>query len=282
MSMRLFIGGVRGSQPVIGAAFQEYGGDTTSLLVLGTQGERLVLDAGTGMQAVARELAAGEPGEVTVLFSHYHLDHMIGLTMNPLFYRPEWSFKFLGPTLEDGDVRAAVTRLLTPPYWPVPWEKMGASCEFAEFAADEVQIGSCHVRGCPIPHPGGGLAYRIDDDGSGAALVFATDMEWRERTGVQEAAFQALCREPKKVDVLIIDAHFARADTDAFVGWGHTCWEDGVEIAESTGIERVLLGHHAPEADDRTLNALEQQAQGRMPGAAPARAGQWLTIEGRV
>ncbi|MBP8305070.1 MAG: MBL fold metallo-hydrolase, partial [Phycisphaerae bacterium] len=84
--MKLFIGGMRGSQPALGSGFDEFGGDTTSLLVVGSQGERLVLDAGTGMRAVAGQLAAGGAGEVTVLFSHYHLDHLAGLTMNPLLY----------------------------------------------------------------------------------------------------------------------------------------------------------------------------------------------------
>ena len=36
--MKLIIGGVRGSQPVCGAAYTTYGGDTTSLLVAGDAG----------------------------------------------------------------------------------------------------------------------------------------------------------------------------------------------------------------------------------------------------
>ena len=49
MSLRLFIGGMRGSQPALGAAFEEFGGHTTSLLVLGSHGERLVLDAASAV-----------------------------------------------------------------------------------------------------------------------------------------------------------------------------------------------------------------------------------------
>ena len=280
MSLRLFIGGMRGSRPSTGGAFEEFGGDTTSLLIVGSGGERLVLDAGTGMCAVARQLACTGPGEVTVLFSHYHLDHVAGLMMNPLFYGADWSFNFVGPTFADGGVRDAVTRLLAPPYWPVPWERMRARLEFAEFAADGIQVGLLRVRGCPVPHPGGCLAYRIDDSGCGASLVFATDLEWRKRSNAQEAAFMAMCREPKQADALVIDAHFAGADADAFAGWGHSCWEDCLEIAESAGIKQVILGHHAPDADDKALHARERQVKKRMPGGTLARAGQWLTIGG--
>lgn len=275
--MRLFIGGMRGSQPAIGSRFDEFGGDTTSLLVTGSHGERLVLDAGTGMRSVCEQLAQTEPGRVTVLFSHYHLDHLIGLTMNPLLYKAQWSFNFVGPTFADGGVRDAVTRLLAQPYWPISWKQMGAKIEFAEFPADGTQVGTLRVRGCPVPHPGGSLAYRVDDTG-GISLVFATDIEWQERTDVFETAFRTLCREPRPANLLLIDAHFGREQQKAFAGWGHTSWEDGLEIAASTGIQRVLLGHHAPAADDSALRALEQRVKDAFPGAALARAGQWIVI----
>jgi len=278
MNLRLFIGGMRGSRPVTGAAFEEFGGDTTSLLLVGSRGERLVLDAGTGMYAVARQLAETGPGEVTVLFSHYHLDHTAGLTMNPLFYQSGWSFRLLGPTFADGGVRDAVTRLLAPPYWPLPVERMSARVEFAEVTTEEIAVGRLHVRSCPMPHPGGCLAYRIDDPDGGASLVFATDLEWQNRTNADETAFLTLCRAPRPADMLIIDAHFARAQAKAFAGWGHSSWEDDLEIARSAGVQRVLLGHHAPDADDKALRALEQQVQKRSPGSMLARAGQWLTI----
>lgn len=280
MSLRLFIGGVRGSRPCTGGAFGEFGGDTTSLLVLGPHDERLILDAGTGMHAVAGELAAMGPGPVRVFFSHYHLDHMVGLTANPLFHQADWSFGFIGPTFADGGAQDAVTHLLAPPYWPISWDQMPARLMFAELPDDEIRIGSLRVQACCVPHPGGCVAYRIDEIESKASLVYATDIEWRDRTKAQEAGFLAMCREPEPADVLVIDAHFAQAEAQVFAGWGHTSWEDAVQIAESTGIGRVLLGHHDPEADDETLRRRERAVQNHALCAALARAGQWITIQG--
>ncbi len=278
--MRLFIGGMRGSQPAIGSRFDEFGGDTTSLLVTGSHGERLVLDAGTGMRAVAGQLARTEPGEVTVLFSHYHLDHLAGLTMNPLLYNKQWSFKFVGPAFPDGNVRSAVTGLLAQPYWPISWKQMSARIEFAEFPPEGIRVGSLRVRGCRVPHPGGCVAYRIEDGAPDASVVFATDIEWRKRTDDDEKSFMTMCSTPRPADLLIIDAHFAEAEKDAFAGWGHSCREDDLAIANAAGIPRVLLGHHAPNADDKTLLAAEEQVRKLSSGALLARAGQWLTICG--
>jgi ribonuclease BN (tRNA processing enzyme) len=230
------------------------------------------------MRAVAEQLADGGPGEVTVLFSHYHLDHMAGLAMNPLFYNEDWSFTFVGPSFADGGVHDAVSRLLAPPYWPISVDGMSADMRFAPFATDGIDIGRLHVRGCPMPHPGGCMSYRVDDATCRASLVYATDIEWSKRTADHEKAFMSMCSEPEPADVLSIDAHLARADEKAFAGWGHTSWEDCLEIARSAGIKRVLLGHHDPRADDEALRILEQQVKKCMSGAAPARAGQWLTI----
>jgi ribonuclease BN (tRNA processing enzyme) len=276
--MRLFIGGLRGSRPCTGGSFEEFGGDTTSLLLVGSNSERIVLDAGTGMRAAAEQLAAMEPGEVTVLFSHYHLDHLAGLTMNPLFHNANWSFNLIGPTFAGLSVHDAVTGLIAPPYWPISCEMMKAKFKFVEFAMDEIQVGTLRVRGCSIPHPGGCIAYRIDDVNGNASIVFATDIEWQDRTSENETAFIKMCSEPKPVDLLIIDAHFAEADAKVFAGWGHTCWEDCLEIAASANIKKILLGHHNPQATDNILNAIERKAQKRMPGAMLGRAGQWITI----
>jgi ribonuclease BN (tRNA processing enzyme) len=278
MTLRLYIGGMRGSRPAIGSGFDEFGGDTTSLLLVGSRDERLILDAGTGLRTIAGQLTAMEPGEVTVVFSHYHLDHMAGLTMNPLFYKPEWSFKFVGPTFADSTAQEAITRLLTQPYWPISWKQMTAKFEFAKFPVGGIEVGGLRIRECPVPHPGGSFAYRVDDASCGASMVFATDIEWKRRTPANEAAFLTLCREPSPADLLVIDAHFGDVDQKAFAGWGHSSREDCLAIAAAAGIGRVLLGHHAPEAEDEKLRAAERQVKQLSPGASLARAGLWLTV----
>ncbi len=276
--MRLFVGGARGSRPAIGDGFSEFGGHTTSFLLIGSEGQRLVIDAGSGMQAVAEQLTEAGPGEVTVLFSHYHLDHMFGLTMNPLFYQPDWSFRFVGPVFGHSNVRDAVTHLMSPPYWPITCDRMAAQITFLDFPDTGLQMGSLSVKGLKMPHPNGCMTYRIEDSADGASLVYATDIEWANRTEELERMFMKSCKEPRPADMLYIDSHFARVDADVFAGMGHTCWEDCVDIARSAGVKRLFLGHYAPESDDRALQKREQEARQVWPNVEPARAGVWLEI----
>ena len=278
INMRIFIGGLRGSRPCTGSSYAEFGGDTTSLLLIGSNNERIILDAGTGMNAAAKQLSATEPGEVTILFSHYHLDHITGLTMNPLFYKPGWKFSLTGPVLGQWNVHNAVKGFLGPPYWPVSYEEMKAKFKFIDINSDEINIGKLKIRGCMIPHPGGCMAYRIDDVGSDASIVFATDIEWQKRTTIQEAEFIKMCREPKPADLLIMDAHFARKDAKQFEGWGHSCWEDAIEVAVSSKVKSLIFCHYAPEADDNSLYAIEQKVKKSMKNAMMKRAGQWFSV----
>src|SRR6266498_495581 len=72
--LRVKFWGVRGSYPAPGAGTIKYGGNTACVEI--HAGERtIVLDAGTGIISLGRELAARHSHEVVLLFSHLHHDH---------------------------------------------------------------------------------------------------------------------------------------------------------------------------------------------------------------
>jgi phosphoribosyl 1,2-cyclic phosphodiesterase len=83
--MKVKFWGTRGSVASPGRSTARYGGNTSCVEVMGEDGTRLVLDAGTGI----RELGSTLPKDqrrVDVLLSHLHLDHIQGLGFfAPLF-----------------------------------------------------------------------------------------------------------------------------------------------------------------------------------------------------
>ena len=75
--------GVRGSFPMAGKGFSEYGGTTSCFLAdLGT--ETVILDAGSGLASLGATVPLpGGRKRVHVLLSHLHIDHIMGLFTPP-------------------------------------------------------------------------------------------------------------------------------------------------------------------------------------------------------
>ena len=84
MSDTITILGTRGSLPMCGGRFIEYGGLTTCVLVhMG--GQYLVLDAGTGIMDLPEE--AMRQTELPLVLTHTHVDHLMGMPMCPYVMR---------------------------------------------------------------------------------------------------------------------------------------------------------------------------------------------------
>jgi phosphoribosyl 1,2-cyclic phosphodiesterase len=72
--------GVRGSTPAPGADYVRYGGNTSCVAIARARGAApvLALDAGTGL-ATLTGLLGGAAFAGTILLSHLHWDHSLGL-----------------------------------------------------------------------------------------------------------------------------------------------------------------------------------------------------------
>src|SRR5882724_9923918 len=73
--------GVRGSVPTPGATTVRYGGNTSCIEVR-AEGQIIILDGGTGLRPLGRQLLSefdNSPMEVTLLLTHTHWDHIQGL-----------------------------------------------------------------------------------------------------------------------------------------------------------------------------------------------------------
>jgi len=282
--MKLTFGGVRGTSPVAQADFLKYGGETTSVLIEGRSGEKLVIDAGTGLRALGGRLLAGAAGaEVLLLMTHYHLDHIMGLPSFALLYNKAWTVEIAAPRREAFEPREVVRRILSKPFWPIQLDKLLARLKFTTLpaAADAVRrYGGLEIRWCAVHHPEGCHAYRVDEPATGTALVFATDMEWRSSTEAEKRDFLNLCALPRPAQLLVMDGQFCRANIAKFKGWGHSTWEDDVEVAQRAGVRELLITHHAPESNDVQLAEVEKAARRLWSGATLAHAGREVALNG--
>ena len=261
--------GVRGSIPTPEAGFLGVGGNTSCVEVQAADGTRLVLDCGTGARTLGYALAAeaaGEPGEIHVLLSHFHWDHLQGLPFFAPLYTPGQTVRFYAATGVDrlGDFLRGQMAF---PYFPVPFGDVAAATETVRIE-DGVpfQIGSITVRPFPVFHPQGAHGYRIESDG--AVLVYATDYE--HGSAVHDEGLREVTRG---ADLLISDAQYTPDEYALRVGWGHTTWEQATALAEASGVGRLALFHHDPAHDDAALERICAEARQRFAATDLAREG---------
>ncbi len=285
--MRILLGGVRGTTPRTEPEFVGYGGHTTCVLVTGEDGTHLLLDAGSGVHTVNPHLTCADHGDgresscdLLLLMTHLHLDHLLGLPLLAPLFDAAWRVEIAAVAHEGASPAAALERLLSPPLWPFGLDEMPARVTTTTLDPGELDparpvlhCGGLEIRGVAVPHPDGCTAWRIDEPATGAALVFATDMEWSAADDAQREAFLALLRTPRPADLLVMDGHFSAAELPERRGWGHSSTAECVEVARTAGAEQLLITHHAPVHDDAVLAARERDLQRMWGRAALARQG---------
>lgn len=265
MEVRFY--GVRGSIPVSGPQFARTGGNTTCV-VLEHEGQQLVLDGGTGLAALGQKLGCIAL-DTTVLFTHVHWDHIQGVPFFAPLFHPGSRVTFAGARTTFGGIRDSLAAQMQPPQFPVGLDAFGAQLRFVDVdAGHPFEIGPFRVVAAEMSHPNGVLIYRVT--AGGRTVVFATDVE--HGTGIDGR----LVEFAEGADLLVHDAQYTAAEYRGEAGpsrrgWGHSTWEDAVEVADRGGIERLALFHHDPTRDDAGVERIEGLARDRLPGAFAAR-----------
>ena len=281
--MKVTFYGVRGTSPVTNPDFAGFGGETTSILVEGKGGEAIAVDAGTGLRNLGVYLEADGRASRPLFFlmTHYHLDHLMGLPAFAPLYREGTRLTIAAPRRQGREPRTVISRIFSAPLWPIQIDRAPARIDFLTLngsaSARPLIRGGLRVRWCPLHHPGGSTAYRIDEPATGASLVFATDVEWAESTPAERKSFLRFCSEPGPPGLLVFDGQYGREEYPGFRGWGHSTREDAVEAARLSGAEKLLVTHHDPAKDDRALAEAEKKLIRTLPSARMARQG--MTIE---
>src|SRR6059036_1186310 len=125
--------GTRGSIPTPGAHTARYGGNTPCVAVEGTGGHKgggqlVILDAGTGIRALGRELVEHQNGAVQaeILLSHAHWDHIQGLPHFKPFFAPGNAVRIWGSRQGTTSLEAILRQQMDPAVFPVPLDALSA------------------------------------------------------------------------------------------------------------------------------------------------------------
>ncbi len=252
--------GTRGSIATPGPDTVKFGGNTSCVEVVSTKGHRLIIDAGTGIRALGDELVqTGQPVHLTLLLTHTHWDHILGMA----FFKPVYlestvitidgcpkAFWGLANVFDDRKGNG---------YFPVAFDELKAKIRHLErLPSGPLQLGDLTIDGIETHHPQGGMGFRLREPDR--SLVFLTDNELTNEAPLGKqpedyAAFAQGC------DLLIHDAQYLPEEIASHRGWGHSTYVDAVELAILAGVPRLILFHHDPARNDREIQEIEARAR---------------------
>ncbi len=273
--MKVKFYGVRGSLPVCGREFEKYGGNTTCIKILREQVNRIaILDAGTGIRKLGKELMAEGVSQniINIFFSHFHWDHIQGFPFFAPAYNPEQKIGI--HTMGKGKIKnlkEIFTTQMQKEYFPVELEKMGAQFIFFSHGEKET-IHGANVKSISQYHKyqGGSYGFRVDDEN--VSLVVCTDIE--HINGIDKN----IIKFARDADLLIHDGQYTSEEYKKFKGWGHSTWEQCVEVAIKAKVKKLIITHHDPDHNDEFLNSIEKKCKKMFPDSLLAKEGMEVIV----
>jgi phosphoribosyl 1,2-cyclic phosphodiesterase len=267
--------GVRGSIPSPGAKTALIGGNTSCVEVR-TPTTRIVLDAGTGLRPLGERLIQAGPSETTILLSHVHWDHIQGIPFFLPVYAPGHRVRVVSGPNGFMPLEEVLKQQMAAPFFPVAYDEVSPQLGALDVRPGRVlEIGDVTVKLAKLNHPDPVYGYRLEHQGM--VVVYATDTEHFA------CVDPALLKLAEGADLLIYDAQYTPEEYRGAVGrpkvgWGHSTYEAGAELARAAGVGQLVLFHHDPQRSDEGVLEIERRAQRLFQASTAAREGMCLSL----
>jgi len=258
--------GARGSIPVSGSRFNKYGGDTACIEIRSKTNDVVIIDAGSGIRCMGDALLKELPRSVALLFTHAHIDHLVGFPFFAPLFSSKFSLALYGPKLNKPSFKSVLSGFLEQPYFPVQIgdRDIRAKLSFKDIGIKPFTIGSLSVTTIPLSHPqNGGLGYRITEGKK--TFVFLTDNElaYQHSGGCSFDEYVQFCTH---ADLLIHDAEYTPKEYNHIraisqTPWGHSCYTDAVRLAVAAHVKHLGLFHHNQRRTDTQIDAIVKKTQ---------------------
>lgn len=264
--------GCRGSIPAPGGHTVVFGGNTSCVSVE-YEDYVCIFDAGSGIRNLGNYLVERPDIHMikgSLFLSHTHWDHIQGLPFFKPAFSQENQFTIYGEGKHKFSLSEQVEDQMQEPFFPVDMDTLfQARIKFQEISpAQNVIIGNeIVVMPFRLTHPNAALGYllHIED----FRLVYVTD---HEHDGGKLSSH--VLEMVRGSDILIHDAQYSRKDLEnGRKGWGHSAWEDVVELGQEAQVGQLFLFHHDPDMTDEQLNKRQYLAQQIFPWTLVAREG---------
>jgi phosphoribosyl 1,2-cyclic phosphodiesterase len=250
--------GTRGSIPVSGPEYLTYGGDTTCVEIRTKHDYVIVVDAGSGIRRLGNRLVSEQRFEFTIIFTHAHLDHLLGFPFFKPLYFSKSVITLCGCPFTQSTIKEMISHVMTPPYFPVNLDDIRARISYEGECTGSFGIDSVIVTPIFLSHPNRGLGYKFTEDGK--SFVFLTDNEltFRHKGGLDYEEYVSFA---SGADMLVHDAEFTAEEYAHTKGWGHTVYDDAVRLALDAGVKKLGLFHHNQDRDDEGVDRIVEDSR---------------------
>ncbi|MCD6497465.1 MAG: MBL fold metallo-hydrolase [Deltaproteobacteria bacterium] len=251
--MKVTFWGVRGCIPAPGPDTNRFGGNTPCVTITGDSGTLVVLDAGTGITVLGRELMSGPfgkgQGRATILLSHSHWDHIQGFPFFAPVYVPGNSLTIYGLGAASSRLEDILEGQMNPHFSPIQsLRNLGATIEVHEvsdgtrFAVDDLQVSTIE-----LPHGETSIiAFRIEEHDT--SVVYAPDVGYPNGQVLDRAvAFF------DKADLLIHDTTYSSEDYEGRAGRGFSSFDQAATAAVRAQVRSLSSFHYDQDYDDATV-----------------------------
>ena len=247
--------GVRGSTSVPGPQTVKYGGNTSCVHIELESGHDLILDAGTGIRLLGQKLAK-KSTHVNVLLSHGHWDHIQGYPFFAPIYQTGRDINVYISVESGRKLFNTLFRQMDGTHFPIKVEDLPSNNipKFKGIESEMYEREGINVVKQALNHPGGGVAYRIDENGVTCAYVTDNELDPPYALATN---YDQWVNYLHGVDVLIHDAQYTEDDMPHKHGWGHSLISQVRQLATDAEVGTLVMFHHDPDRSDSQLDEIQ-------------------------
>jgi len=228
-----------------------------------------------GLQRAAKLLGVS-PFKGTLLLTHLHWDHVLGIPFFASGDRDDAQVSVLIPEQASGEDAATVlSRVMRPPFFPIGPTELRGSWKHGSLGEGQLELEGFSVLAREIPHKAGRtFGYRVSDGHS--TLTYMPD-HGPTALGLGDDGFgeyhPAALELARDADMLIHDAQLFPEDLAAEAGFGHAVADYAIHLGRRAGARSVVLFHHRPDRTDVALDALAERFADASPAVTVAAEG---------
>ncbi|MDA0789540.1 MAG: MBL fold metallo-hydrolase [Proteobacteria bacterium] len=250
--MQISFYGVRGSIAAPGPTTVKYGGNTSCVHVKTNSGQNLIFDAGTGIRMLGERMVRhDEP--LLLMLSHGHWDHIQGYPFFGPIYQPGRQITVCQGSEGNAVALRALIEQMDGSNFPVHATDLPSRIATIDEVEAYLAALTFKTTRKDLNHPGGGHAYRIEEDG--VSMAYITDNEL-EPPGQPQTTYDEWVDFCQGVDLLIHDAQYEESDMPAKHGWGHSLISQVRQLAVDAQVKNLVMYHHDPDRSDAELDEI--------------------------